>query len=90
MSRINTIEQQLREALARAEAAEQERDEARRCVCERAAHGRPGHENSEDYASEHDAARDFGWGYLYPADKTMSRDELRGRKICGTFKESLG
>jgi hypothetical protein len=40
--------------------------EARRTVCNRAAYGRPGHESEHDFDTPEDAAREFGWGYLYP------------------------
>ncbi len=43
-----------------------ERDEARRAICERMAHGRPGHESDSDYETPADASHDHpGWGYLY-------------------------
>ncbi len=42
-----------------------ERDDARAAVCERAAHGRPGHESRHDFDEPSDAAEHFGWPDLY-------------------------
>ena len=80
MSRINTIEQQLREALARAEAAEQERDKARRYTVEITALAQDG--DDIDVGALRKAAESYGWGYLYTPEPELDgrRETLRAAK----------